>query len=79
MASTTLRRLTAACRRGTDVQSLKSEQGQTLVEFRSIDNTNLTSAWTRVAMRIDRTDPSDPIVAGGSTMRGGFNGWVGGT
>jgi len=32
-ASTTLKRLTGAYRRGTDAQSLKSEQGQTLVEF----------------------------------------------
>ncbi len=43
-----------------------SAEGETLVEFRSIDNTNLTSAWAQVAVRIDRTDPSDPTVAGGS-------------
>jgi hypothetical protein len=41
-------------------------EGETLVQFRSIDNTNLTSAWTQVAVQIDRSDPSDPTVAGGS-------------
>ena len=43
-----------------------SAEGETLVEFRPIDNTSLTSAWAQVAVRIDRTDPSDPTVAGGS-------------
>jgi large repetitive protein len=44
-----------------------SAEGETLVEFRAVDFTNLNSAWTQVAVRIDRTNPSDPSVAGGST------------
>jgi len=44
-----------------------SAEGETLVEFRAVDNANLKSAWTQVAVRIDRTNPSDPTVAGGST------------
>jgi len=50
-------------------------QGETLVQFRSIDNAGNTSAWTpshtggvtaAAAVRIDRTAPSAPTVSGGS-------------
>ncbi len=43
-----------------------SAEGETLVEFRSVDNTSLTSAWTSAPVRIDRTNPADPTVGGGS-------------
>jgi hypothetical protein len=47
--------------------------GHTLVQFRSVDVSGLTSAWTPAAggasntVRIDRTAPSAPSVSGGST------------
>ncbi|MGN6380696.1 MAG: beta strand repeat-containing protein [Gaiellales bacterium] len=43
-----------------------SAQGQTLVEFRAVDGSNLDSAWTQVPVEIDRTNPTDPTVSGGS-------------
>ena len=49
-----------------------SAEGETLVQFRSVDVAGNTSAWTPAApagastVRLDRTDPSDPGVAGGS-------------
>ena len=45
-----------------------SAEGQTLVRFRSIDNVALTSAWVQATVRIDRTAPTDPTVAGGSAV-----------
>ncbi len=47
-------------------------EGETLVQYRSIDNAGNTSAWTPASAtagstaRIDRTDPSAPTVSGGS-------------
>jgi large repetitive protein len=49
-----------------------STEGQTLAQVRSVDVAGNTSAWTPAVagvsntMRIDRTAPSDPTVAGGS-------------
>ena len=49
-----------------------SAEGETLVQFRSVDVAGNTSAWTPAApagastVRLDRTDPSDPGVTGGS-------------
>src|SRR6185295_14137121 len=46
--------------------------GQTLVQFRSLDNAGNTSAWTPAAatpgntVNIDRTLPTAPTVTGGS-------------
>jgi hypothetical protein len=54
---------------GTDAVSA---EGQTLVQFRSLDGAGNDSAWTPAApagastVRLDRTDPSDPTVTGGS-------------
>jgi hypothetical protein len=45
---------------------LVSAEGQTLVEFQSVDNANLDSAWIQTAVEIDRTNPSAPTVSGGS-------------
>ena len=47
-------------------------QGETLVQFRSVDGAGNASAWTPASatagstVRIDRTDPTAPTVAGGS-------------
>jgi hypothetical protein len=47
-------------------------EGETLVEFRSVDNAGNDSDWTPLlpdtsgTVRIDRTNPSDPSVSGGS-------------
>ena len=41
-----------------------SAEGETLVAFRAVDVANLTSAWMTSTVRIDRTAPSDPLVAG---------------
>ncbi|MDX6520738.1 MAG: large repetitive protein, partial [Gaiellales bacterium] len=43
-----------------------SSEGETLVEFRSVDNASLVSSWTQVPVEIDRTNPTDPTVSGGS-------------
>ena len=43
-----------------------SAEGETLVEFRAVDNANLDSAWTLVPVQIDRTSPTNPTVGGGS-------------
>src|SRR5947209_8171035 len=49
-----------------------SAEGETLVEIRSVDGAGNTSAWTpsslsaAATIRIDRTAPSAPTVAGGS-------------
>jgi len=49
-----------------------SAEGETLVQFRAIDVAGNASAWTPSAptgastVRLDRTDPSDPSVTGGS-------------
>jgi hypothetical protein len=43
-----------------------SAEGETVVEFRAVDNANLDSAWTEVPVRIDRSNPTDPVVTGGS-------------
>ncbi|MFN8121538.1 MAG: choice-of-anchor C family protein [Thermoleophilia bacterium] len=47
-------------------------EGETLVQFRSVDNAGNTSAWTPASstagstVRIDRSAPTDPTVSGGS-------------
>ncbi|MCC6831102.1 MAG: choice-of-anchor C family protein [Thermoleophilia bacterium] len=47
-------------------------EGETLVQFRSVDNAGTAGAWTPASAtagstaRIDRTDPTDPTVSGGS-------------
>ena len=51
----------------TGTSLLVSAEGETIVEFRSVDNTNLDSAWMRTTVQIDRTNPSAPLVAGGSS------------
>jgi hypothetical protein len=43
-----------------------SAEGLTLVQFRSVDLTNLDSAWIQTAVQIDRTNPSAPSLSGGS-------------
>jgi hypothetical protein len=49
-----------------------SAEGETLVQFRAIDVAGNASAWTASSptggstVRLDRTDPSDPTVSGGS-------------
>ncbi|HEY7258871.1 MAG TPA: hypothetical protein VH459_07370 [Gaiellales bacterium] len=49
-----------------------SAQGETLVQFRSVDGVGNVSAWTPSSptgastVRLDRTAPSDPSVSGGS-------------
>jgi large repetitive protein len=43
-----------------------SAEGETLVEFRAVDNASLDSAWTLAPVRLDRTNPTDPTVSGGS-------------
>jgi hypothetical protein len=45
---------------------LVSSEGETLVEFRSVDNASLRSSWTQVPVEIDRSNPTDPTVSGGS-------------
>ena len=44
-----------------------SAQGETLVQLRAVDGAGNTSAWVGATVRIDRTDPSAPSVAGGSS------------
>src|SRR5262249_35678000 len=52
--------------------SLGTADGQTLTQFRSVDNAGNTSAWnpgtggSTNTMRIDRTAPTAPSVSGGS-------------
>ena len=41
-------------------------QGETLVQFRGVDNVGNASGWTQATVRLDRTAPSAPTVAGGS-------------
>jgi hypothetical protein len=47
-------------------------EGQTIVEFRTVDGAGNLSGWTSAAItaantvRLDRTAPTDPIVSGGS-------------
>ncbi|MFN8109212.1 MAG: choice-of-anchor C family protein [Thermoleophilia bacterium] len=49
-----------------------SAEGETLVQFRGLDNAGNASAWSPVSaaagstVRIDRTDPTAPTVSGGS-------------
>src|SRR5947209_1903220 len=43
-----------------------SAEGLTLVQFQTVDNANLHSAWIQTAVEIDRTNPSAPTVSGGS-------------
>jgi large repetitive protein len=43
-----------------------SAEGQTLVQFRSVDLANLDSAWIEAPVQIDRTNPTAPTVSGGS-------------
>lgn len=43
-----------------------SAEGQTLVEFASLDNAGNQSAWVQATARIDRSAPTAPTVAGGS-------------
>jgi large repetitive protein len=45
---------------------LVSAEGQTLVDFRSVDTSNNDSAWMQASVQIDRTNPSVPGVSGGS-------------
>ncbi|HEY7812969.1 MAG TPA: hypothetical protein VIC62_07000, partial [Nakamurella sp.] len=44
-----------------------SAVGQTVVRFQSVDNVNLLSSWTQATISIDRTIPTVPTVAGGSS------------
>ena len=44
-----------------------SDEGGTLVRFRSHDAAGNGSPWAQAEVRIDRTAPSDPSLAGGST------------
>jgi hypothetical protein len=41
--------------------------GETLVQFRSVDNVGNASAWAQSTVRLDRTAPTAPTVSGGST------------
>ena len=41
-------------------------QGESLVQFRGVDNVGNASGWTQATVRLDRTAPSAPTVAGGS-------------
>ncbi|MCB0874444.1 MAG: hypothetical protein KDC36_13805, partial [Thermoleophilia bacterium] len=44
-----------------------SSEGETLVQFRAIDAAGNTGSWSATGTaRIDRTNPTDPTVAGGS-------------
>ena len=43
-----------------------SDEGDTLVRFRSHDAAGNVSLWAQAEVRIDRTAPSDPSLAGGS-------------
>ena len=43
-----------------------SSQGQTLVQFRSVDNVSRVSVWVQVQVRLDTVKPSAPTVSGGS-------------
>ena len=49
-------------------------EGETLVQYRSLDGAGNTSAWTPASAtagstaRIDRTDPTAPTVSGGSLV-----------
>ena len=43
-----------------------SGQGQTLVQFRSVDNVSRVSPWVQAQVLIDSVRPSAPTVAGGS-------------
>jgi hypothetical protein len=44
-----------------------SAVGQTMVRFQAVDNVNLLSTWTQATISIDRTVPTTPTVAGGSS------------
>ncbi len=41
-------------------------EGQTLVQFRSVDNVLRVSPWVQAQVRIDTVKPSAPVVSGGS-------------
>jgi hypothetical protein len=43
-----------------------SGEGETLVRFRAVDNVARVSGWAQATVRIDRTAPTSPNVAGGS-------------
>jgi hypothetical protein len=43
-----------------------SSEGQTLVQFRSVDNVSRVSSWVQAQVRIDTVKPSAPAVSGGS-------------
>jgi hypothetical protein len=43
-----------------------SAQGETLVQFAAVDNPGNQSAWVQATVRLDRTNPTDPVVSGGS-------------
>ena len=43
-----------------------SNQGETLVQFQSLDNAGNTSAWVQATVRLDRSAPTAPNVSGGS-------------
>ena len=43
-----------------------SSDGQTLVQFRSVDNVSRVSPWVQAQVRIDTVKPSAPTVSGGS-------------
>jgi hypothetical protein len=43
-----------------------SGEGQTLVQFRSVDNVSRVSPWVQAQVRIDTVKPSAPTVSGGS-------------
>src|SRR5690606_23962436 len=49
-----------------------TDEGETLVQFRGVDTAGNTGAWTAASAtagstaRIDRTNPTDPTVSGGS-------------
>ncbi len=43
-----------------------SSEGQTLVQFRTVDNVSRVSPWVQAQVRIDTVKPSAPAVSGGS-------------
>jgi len=43
-----------------------SSEGETLVQFQSLDNAGNASAWVQATVRLDRSAPTAPTVTGGS-------------
>src|SRR5204862_7442268 len=46
-----------------------SAEGETLVRFRGWDVAGRASPWATAPVMIDRADPTDPVVSGGSPAR----------